>query len=73
MSTNATCMNNRDLIEAIADEAQALLCSAIAGGSQEQAFDLWADTDQLQSIHDKLVQFGTEIGLEISNKLVNTS
>jgi len=66
-------MNNRDLIEAIADEAQALLCSAIAGGSQEQAFDLWADTNRLQSIHDELVQFGTAIGIEVSNQMVNAS
>jgi len=60
-------MRNHELISAIAEESVELRDLSTSGGVNEQAFDLWAHQDRLQSIHDELVQLGTAIRIEAKN------
>ena len=60
-------MNNEGLIKAIIDEADELHGFATGGGSNEYAFDLTADTDELEKILETLTDFGTRIRTEVSN------
>ncbi len=60
-------MNNEGLIKAIIDEADELHGFATGGGANEYAFDLTADTKDLEKILEQLTDFGTRIRLEVNN------
>lgn len=60
-------MNNERLIQAIVDEADELHGFATGGGANEYAFDLTADTKNLEKILEQLTDFGTCIRTEVNN------
>ena len=60
-------MDNEGLIQAIVDEAEELHAFSNMGGANEYAFDLTADTHELEMILGRLTSFGTRIRLEVKN------
>lgn len=57
---------SRQLLNDIRDELDELDEYASAGGNREYAFDLVADTEELNKAHDLLYDFVTRIKMELA-------
>jgi len=59
-------MDIRMTLQEIKNEVDELLQFAEGTTDQQMALDLVADQGEMNTVHDKLVEFGTDIRLELS-------
>jgi len=59
-------MNNVEYLESIIEEAQELLEHATAGGDRQYAFDLMADSKELEKAKRFIWDFNTRVKCELA-------